>query len=59
MRELIEKLYQINEITEEVKELLLSKYYGHEKVEVDQKNKKQFHGKNTLKSVLKYHQNPN
>ena len=31
MRELIERLYQINEITEEVKELLLSKYYGHEK----------------------------
>ncbi len=32
MKELIEKLYQINEITEEVKQQLLAKYYGNEEV---------------------------
>ena len=32
MRELIEKLYQINEISKEVKEQLLDKFYGNEKV---------------------------
>jgi|TARA_R110001592_G_scaffold34653_4_gene118920 hypothetical protein len=32
MRELIEKLYQINEISKEVKEQLLNKFYGNEKV---------------------------
>jgi hypothetical protein len=30
MKELIEKLYQINEITAEVKQQLLNKYYGNE-----------------------------
>ena len=32
MRELIEQLYQTNEISEEVKIKLLSKHYGNEKV---------------------------
>jgi|TARA_B100001093_G_C26712892_1_gene964256 hypothetical protein len=32
MKELIEKLYQINEITDEVRQQLLNKYYGNEKV---------------------------
>ena len=31
MVELIERLYQTNEISEEVKNRLLSKHYGHEK----------------------------
>ncbi len=32
MRELIEKLYQTNQISEEVKLELINKFYGNEKV---------------------------